>query len=354
MASGNLLRETALSGRYDVPTAPDAPHESAFSPDGRTLVLFKQPIDAELKQWEATGKPRTRIALVDTSFKTSPRHIDLEGNFWFDAIGDKALYLLEILDKGWPPVYSPTQTPRYQVRRYDLAAGKLDPQPVVDKSDPEIMTGNRNASVGMSGGTWLFSLYTRVSEGPFVHVLNMNDAFAVCLDLPFPASDYETSMMWALALSPDERTLYAVNVALGQMAAIDTQSYEMRTATLPQPKAEVPGLLARLAQWLMPTVQAKRPFPAGAAVSPDGKTLYAMGPSDVVAISTGDLSLQGRFMDGLLLTSLAVAPGGDALYAVTMETGKLIRLGLPTGGEPAQVDTPVRAAAVLRATKGGR
>lgn len=358
MNSGKLLRETSLPGRYDVVASPDAPQQSAFSPDGRTLVLFKQPSDpehdAELKQWEATGKPRTRIALVDTSFKTPPHFIDLDGNFWFDAMGNRALYLLEILDKGFPPNYSPTQTPRYNVRRYDVAADRLDPQPVVDKSDPEIMTGNRGASAALSGGTWLFSVYTRVTEGPFVHILNMDDAYAVCLDLPFPAGNYEESMAWGMALSPDERTLYAVNVQLGQVAAIDTQSFEMRTATLPAPQAEAPGLLTRLADWLVPRAEAKSLYRAAAAVSPDGKTLYAIGLRDVVALSTQDLSLQGRYMDGMLFTGLAVAPDGGALYGVTMENGELVKLDLRKGGPAVALHAPVTVGGLLRATEGER
>lgn len=351
MGSGKLLRETTLPARYEVPASPGAPQQSAFSPDGRTLVLFRQPIDPEhdpeLKEWEATGKPKTRIALVDTSFQKRPQYITLDGNFWFDAMGNKSLYLLEILDKGFPPKYSPSQTPKYNVRRYDVAAKKLDPQPVVDKSDPEIMTGNRGASMGISGGTWLFSLYTRATEGPFVHILNLDDAYAVCLDLPFPASDYETAMGWALALSPDERTLYAVNAVLGQVAAIDTQSYAIRSATLPVPQASAPGLFARLVDWLVPAAEAKSYFRAGAAVSPDGKTLYAIGLRDVVAISTADLKVQGRYMDGTLFTSLAVAPRGDTLYGATMGDGRLMKLDLRAGSAPVEVESLVAVESLL-------
>ncbi|MGE5603201.1 MAG: hypothetical protein ACM30E_09125, partial [Nitrososphaerales archaeon] len=39
LATGRVLRETAVPGRYDVPVMPENPLESAFSPDGRWLAL---------------------------------------------------------------------------------------------------------------------------------------------------------------------------------------------------------------------------------------------------------------------------------------------------------------------------
>jgi len=353
IATGRLLREMTLDGLYDAPVSADTPWQSAFSPDGRWLVLFQQSTQAEQQKWHESGQPRTRILVLDTSLSTPPRRIDLEGNFWFDALSVKgaSLYLIQVLDPGWPPEYSPGQSPHYQVRRYDMATARLDEQPVVDKSEVDPMIGNRYVSVATRGGAWLYSLYTRLDEGPFVHALNLNDRYAVCVDLPFPVGggDFESDLMWSLALAPDESTLYAVNVALGQVAAINTQTFAVRSATLPRPNAQVPDLLARISRWLMPAAEAKRLVVGGAAVSPDGQMLYALDSSGLVAIATSDLSLRGRFLADWTLNSLALGSRGDALYAVSDEKGAILRLALPAAGSSAvQVDSPARPVAVLR------
>jgi hypothetical protein len=349
LATGQMLRETTVAGLYDVPALPDAPHQSAFAPDGASLVLLGRATPAEEQSWNQTGKPpATRILVLDTSFKSPPRSLELAGNFWFDALGPGgSLYLIEVLDN------SAGHAPRYQVRRYDLAAGRLDEQPVIDKREPGPMNGNRLTSLPSTDGVWLYSLYGRDTEGPFVHVLNLDDRYAVCVDLPLPAAggDFESALMWSLALSPDGSTLYAVNGALGQVAAINTETFEVRAARLPRPAAQAPGLAARIGRRLMPAAEAKRLIVGGAAVSPDGQTLYAVENEGLASIVTGDLTLQGRYMAGWPLTGLALTPNGAALYAVSAEKSALLRLGLPltqNGPAPEQIPTAIRPATIVR------
>ncbi|MGE5601430.1 MAG: hypothetical protein ACM30E_00160, partial [Nitrososphaerales archaeon] len=263
-------------------------------------------------------------------------------------LGFDSLYLIEVLENRTN--FAPT----YQVRRYDLAAGRLDDQPVVDKSEPGPMNGNRMTAAPSADGVWLYSLYTRDTEGPFVHVLNLKDRYAVCVDLPFAAGAggaFESGMLWSLALSPDGRTLYAVNGLLGQVAAIDTQSFEMRSATLPKPAAQAPGLLARIGRRLFPSAEAKRLIHGGAALSPDGQTLFAVEEQGLAAIATGDLTLQSQYMARWPLSSLAVSPDGAALYAVSAESRTLLRLALPLAkdaAEPERIATKIRPAAIMR------
>ena len=97
--------------------------------------------------------------MLDTSFGEPPRRVDREGNFWFDALDARgvSLYLIQVLDAGWLPEYSPNQSPHYQVRRYDMVTARLDEQPVVDKTDVGPMTGDRCVSLAAPGGTWLYS-----------------------------------------------------------------------------------------------------------------------------------------------------------------------------------------------------
>ena len=131
------------------------------------------------------------------------------------------------------------------------------------------------------------------------------------------------------------------------MAAINTQTFETRSATLPRPKAQAPDLLARIGRWLMPVAEAKRLVVGGADVSPDGQTLYAVDSSGLVAIATSDLSLRGRYMDGWTLSSLTLGAEGNTLYAVSDEKAAIVRLRLPNA-VTMQIHTPVLPMAVLR------
>jgi len=353
LASGRMLRETTVAGLYDAPVPADDPRQSAFSPDGRWLALVGQATPAEQETWNETGKPPpTRILVLDTAFRSPPRRVDLAGYFWFDALGPGGLlYLIEVLDN------TAGHAPRYQVRRYDLTAGRLDEQPVADKREPGPVNGNRRVSTPSADGAWLYSLYTRDTEGPFVHVLNLKDNYAVCVDLPLPVGggEFESELMWSLVLSPDQRTLYAVNGALGQVAAINTETFEVRSATLPRPAAQAPELTARIGRWLLPVAEAKRLVAGGAAVSPDGQTLYAVENEGLVSIATGNLTVQGRYMAGWPLSSLAVSANGDALYAVSDEKSAVLRLALPLaqdGTAPEQIPTSIRPATVMRVISG--
>jgi YVTN family beta-propeller protein len=110
-----------------------------------------------------------------------------------------------------------------------------------------------------------------------------------------------------------------------------------RTAKLPAPTAAAPNLLVRLAQWLVPTAEAKRILVGGATLSPDGRTLFVLDDKGYLAINTNDLSLRGRYLKDWMLDSLAVSPNGARLYAVNAERSKVLQLDPATGAVVAQI-----------------
>jgi outer membrane protein assembly factor BamB len=282
-------------------------------------------------------RPRTRFVVLDTSFNGQMRSVDLDGMFWFDALsGDGAwLYLLEIQDKGFPQSYGSDRAPNYQVRAYDLSNGALAPEPVVDKREVEQMNGFRNSSALAFDGTWLYSVYTRPNDGPFIHALDLADRVAVCIDLPFETADWETNLLWSVVQAPGSNLLYAVNGATGQVAEVDTTNYQVRrSAVLPRARAAVPDLLARLGDWLAPRAEAKRMVVGGARLSPDGKTLFAIADKGLLVVNTGDLTLRGRYLADSMLSSLALSLDGARLYAVETPgagANKLLRVDAATG-----------------------
>src|SRR5438046_10364215 len=64
-------------------------------------------------------------------------------------------------------------------------------------------------------------MYVRDHAGPFIHALSLEGPIAFCLDLP--GSGYAedgSAMQWSLALSPGGSTVYAANLASGEVATV--------------------------------------------------------------------------------------------------------------------------------------
>jgi hypothetical protein len=307
-AMGATLRELRLEGEYALPVVSLDGTPSGLSPNGKWLVLA-----GASKQEGLTN----RFAVVDTSFEREPELVDLPGLFSFDAISDSgtSLYLTE---------HAPEDRAKYQVRLYHVRRGELDARVIVDKANQAVMRGIRAASVASADGRWLFSLYLNDAQGPFIHALNTQEQFAMCLFLPRDgAQDARAQLHWALALAPDGGRLYAVNGALGLIAEIDARSPKiLNTRHLDGAAAEQPGHEAHApgadsTQGSIASLVATGPLPVGlAARSPDGATLFARGRTGLLAIDTRELALRATYLPDRPLVSLALSGDGERLYAV--------------------------------------
>jgi hypothetical protein len=361
LASGRELRKTTLEGSYFVPDDFASPTTLAISGDGRQMLLRRTATEPELKTWQDIGRPRSAFAVLDTSFAQPPVHLELDGEFWFDALSrdGRWLYLIEIQDP-YPVAYSPEKAPRYQVRAYDVDRRRLLDAPVVDKRELEQMTGYRRAYIYSADGNWLYSLYTRPDEELFIHALDLANQAALCIDLPFPGStDFEADLLWSMALSPDDRLLYAVNGQTGQVAQIDLQDgHAVRQTTTLALQAAVPDpalrhrLLARLARWLAPVAQAKVSRAPGAVLTPDGGTLFAIGRTGLLVVDTATLTLRNRYLSEHSLSSLAIGAGGERLYTVAglpPDPGRLLMVDARSGAVLREFGEDGHPWAVLRA-----
>jgi len=117
--TGATLSTLALGHAYRLPDATASGVPGGLSPNGRLLVV---------ERYDATGNDlpsATHFLLIETPALKLARRIDLEGFFNFDAISNdgKRLYLIQFLHGK-----------EYYVRLYDVGAGVLNPNPVVDKS----------------------------------------------------------------------------------------------------------------------------------------------------------------------------------------------------------------------------
>jgi hypothetical protein len=110
----------------------------------------------------------------------------------------------------------------YDLRQLDLMTQKVTPTRL-DEPD-EKMTGQATTAVATRDGHWLLTLYIKPDEHSFIHALDLRTGLAHCIDLPL-IGDFTTA--GALALSPDESTLYIASPYIGRVAAIDLAKLEV-------------------------------------------------------------------------------------------------------------------------------
>lgn len=188
--------------------------------------------------------------------------------------------------------------------------------------------GFRTGGVFTPDGRWMFRVDSAgaATGGPVVVALDLVDKRVVPIPLATPGkSGSEGGELWSVALTVDGSTLYAVNPAMGVVNEIDVRQLAVRRSSPIPVSRRGDGVLATIQQLLLPVVDAKRFMMGGAALSPDGRTLYAAGNSGISAIDTATLtSRQTIWRAGYLFDLLAMSPDGLRLYAVDNSTRNLI------------------------------
>lgn len=275
--TGATLARFTLPGDYQLPPATNTGIPGGLSPDGAWLVL--QRFDTA-----------SHLLVVDTSFATPPRPIELPGHFQFDAISNdgERVYLIQQIGGG-----------DYHVRVYYMSSGSLDPNFIVDKNEGgEAMSGLRLTGLPSRDGAWLFSVYARAHKGAFIHALSLGGPFALCLDLPGTGYEdgHSASLDWSLALSPDGSHLYATNPAMGVVVELEAATPAVRRTVHFADPAQVSA--------------------SGAVVSADGSTLAIAGSTGVLWLDTVTLEPVAQALPDWTVRSLALSPDGKVLYAV--------------------------------------
>ena len=206
---GRVVRSRALRGFYGVPLVAYDGTTAGLSGDGRTLVV------ASYGPLPGTAGT-TRFLSLRAKTLRPHRRIELRGSWSFDAIspdGSK-LYLVEHI--------SADPSPRYRVRAYDLVAGRLLPNAVIDRLVSKAIMGGQPATRATTpDGRWAYTLYARTKGKPFVHALDTARRQAFCIDLPLKLGEPE-QMRLRLRLRHD-----ALTVRLGseQLATMNARSF---------------------------------------------------------------------------------------------------------------------------------
>ncbi|PZR86713.1 MAG: hypothetical protein DLM67_23530 [Candidatus Nephthysia bennettiae] len=292
--------DTATGAIVHALPVPDWASEARLSANGSWLALVSKP---------DPRAPVTHFQVRDTELVGTPRDVQLPGAFVFDGLsGDgQRLFVLQLRPDG-----------SYQVKLYDLAAQRLLPEAIVDKSDGStVMSGASVHSFTTADGQEQLTLYERDARNQsFVHVLPVGTAteFAYCVDLPAPGSN------WTLSPAPDGRHFYAVNMVSEAVVTLTADGL-----TPPQVSGgHVDAGTSRLG--LVRDAEAKEAGQRTAAtVSADGGTLFAGTGDRVVRIDPATLraGAAGR-LAGEEVTSLAAGRSGW-LYATTA-AGRLLRI----------------------------
>jgi hypothetical protein len=306
--SGASLRSFTIDGNYATDTAGYG--GSTLSPDGHWLAL---------RQLVQTGGSQSTIAVVDTQAMKVAHTIQLSGDFALDALSPdgSVLYLLQNLHDA---------AHHYYVRAYDLGIGKLLPQIIVDKSeiDHPQMRGSAVARRVGNDGAAAFTLYVDpLRSTAFVHVLPLSSTgnilpFARCVD-DLPASTSADALRgYTLVLSSDGSTLFAVNAALGVASKITVVDGGVLNAHIVgRSQFEPMGALNG-------DYGAEGIFSNGAALSPDGATLYVAGARGLQVIRTSDMKPIAVFVAGHTLTGVALSARGNWLYVTDVHDGVLL------------------------------
>ena len=319
-ASGRTIAQTSIASGYSLPNFGFQGPTAGLSPNGQWLVLTNP-------AHYAGGVLTTKFLVGSSSLTASFQTIEVKaGDFRFDALSNdgKSLYLIQRM--GDPN--------HYQVRLYDVGSSFLAPQPVVDKREPgEPMNGIRGDSVADPAGTHVYTVYAR-EAGPFIHALPLDQPIAWCVDLPSKTpKSLELQFRWALAISPDGTSVYAANAAEGTVAVMTTGQPPRVVRTAPVALSHSGDPLAGL----FTNAEAKGPRIGGAALSPDGRTLYSFGDRGVVAIDTTTLKVRARYLDPFMPESMRLSSDGKWLYVAESGESKLWQID-PITGAVAEID----------------
>jgi hypothetical protein len=221
-AGGRVLGSLALGGELAIPAVSTDGTADGLSADGRTLVV--------IRPHTAFRPKRTFMTILDARRLRVRRRLAFHGNFSYDALSPdgRVLYLVQYLSDDLS---------RYAVRAYDVRAGRLRPDPIVDPRERgEEMRGFPLGRLYGPGHRWAYTLYDGNGKKPFVHALDTGAGKARCIDLPMVSP---TDVFDARLVSQAGGRRLAVHRRGGRdLASIDT-------ATLTASKPLAPGAAPR-------------------------------------------------------------------------------------------------------------
>jgi hypothetical protein len=210
---GRVTRHASLTGLFGVPIVAWDGTTSGLTRDGRSLVLSTMP-----------GAGSTSMVVVDTRTLKVRQRVSLKGMWSLDALSADArtLFLIQYLPGS--------NFANYRVRAYDLRAAKLFSGAIVDKREPEAMTGIPMTRLASSDWQWAYTLYSRAEGAPFIHALDTKNRAAVCIDLPWNVSP---DALQNVRMKLREGQLLVTQRTTGLLATVDLTSFKVHSLRTP-------------------------------------------------------------------------------------------------------------------------
>lgn len=235
------------------------------------------------------GRARTKL-MVANGPSGELQSFDLAGNFEPEAFSTNHSSLFVI---SFTPARNPTE---YQVRRLDLASGKVEDVFTPHGELQGTMGGASRVQTANPDGTRLYTLYTvdggkNGTDRAFIHVLDLEQQWAHCIDLP-PEFVPSARLATAITSAPDDSSVFVANTVTGALAELDP----------------VGLAVARVTNIEMPFGRTR-----SSAVA-DASTLYLATGAEAIAVDTGSLSPKELWTFDEKITGLQVTVDGKRLY----------------------------------------
>jgi len=287
------------------------------SSDGSRVALLPFG-DGTTDPYHPAGRSRTHLTVVSTDTGELDEY-DLDGNFEPEAFASsgESLFVIEYV-----PATAPTS---YRVRKLDLTTGEIGPVYSVDGHLQESMQGTARVQALTADGRRLYTLYTTPDGAAFVHVLDLEEEWAHCVDLPSPIGSSGEQHL-AIAADPSGARVLVVDTLAGA-AEIDAGSLTVTDT-------------------LAGSVPEQEPGQAMAVVTDDGRllagrgmALYVIG-SDLQLLDVWRLAtpMLGLYRDPDADRGVVWFLGDEAMYALDDTTGEVIEAAaLPDDMPPLEV-----------------
>lgn len=298
-------------------SVPGAVRVRLVAEDGRRAV-----VEPTGQNHFTRGRGRTVLMVVGEDLERQV--VRLEGNVEPEAFSTdgRSVFVLR---------YTPARRPvSYQVLKLDLTTEEVGEVYTPDAELQESMQGTARIQAVSPDGRYLYTLYTLAGdEGhshAFIHVLNLDEEWAHCIDLP-EGFGYSRDAKVAMAVTPDGERIYVADTGIGTAAAVDTRALSVTSTS--SISTQSGGILHALS-------------------GPNGELILAKG-GEVVVLEPDSLSVRYRTTVGWGVRGMQVSTDGTKLYVglddsvtvIDLATGEVLGALNPVGLEQIESFGPV-------------
>jgi hypothetical protein len=270
------------------------------------------------ERYHDQGRKVTHLKVISGGGAAADRDFSVDGNYEPEAFSTDGtdLFLIQYLPAMHPVAY--------RVRKLDLSTGKVAGVYTIDKDLQESMKGTARVQTMAPDGSRLYTLYSLRTGGKkqtFVHVLNLDEKWAHCIDLPDGFAQ-AAEMATALTVSPDGTRLFVANSRTENVAVVDTAHLKVLKTNEGVDFSSGSGLRAL----------------RGTHATGGADEVFVSGGHSVSAIDPGDLTQQDSWSVEQPVTGLQVSSDGEKLYIGQEQ--EVVVIDLQSGEEVDVVDPP--------------